>query len=270
MTSESRPKQRTVVIVQARMGSTRLPGKVLKELSGRPMLTHLLQRLGECRNVDDVWVATTWAPDDDAIVTTAAEAGAGVWRGPEEDTLSRYLGAAEAAGADVVVRVTGDCPLIEPGVIDAAVALRRDEHVDYVSAGSSSKLPRGLDCEVFTRTALATAATVDMDPASREHVTLAIFHRPELFDTLLWPAPAELQRPHWRLCVDEPADFELVEKIYERLWNPDEIIRFEQVAALLEAEPELAAINAEVKQRAYPGQERPGPRLHSALSSGQG
>jgi CTP:molybdopterin cytidylyltransferase MocA len=166
MTSESRPKQRTVVIVQARMGSTRLPGKVLKELSGRPMLTHLLQRLGECRNVDDVWVATTWAPDDDAIVTTAAEAGAGVWRGPEEDTLSRYLGAAEAAGADVVVRVTGDCPLIEPGVIDAAVALRREEHVDYVSAGSSSKLPRGLDCEVFTRTALATAATVDLDPAS--------------------------------------------------------------------------------------------------------
>jgi spore coat polysaccharide biosynthesis protein SpsF len=270
MTSEPRPEERTVAIVQARMGSTRLPGKVLRELSGKPMLAHLLERLGECRNVNDVWVATTWAPDDDAIVTTAAEVGAGVWRGPEDDTLTRYMGAAKAAGADVVVRVTGDCPLIEPGVIDAAVTLRKEEHVDYVSAGSSSKLPRGLDCEVFTRTALGTADTVDQDPASREHVTLAMFHRPELFDTLLWPAPAELQRPNWRLCVDEPADFELVEKLYERLYEPGSIIRFEQVAGLLEAEPELVTINAEVKQRAYPGQDRPGPRLHSALSSGSG
>jgi spore coat polysaccharide biosynthesis protein SpsF len=249
------------VVVQARMGSTRLPGKVLRPLAGRPLLAHLLQRLGHCRSADVVVVATSDRPADRAVAELAEAEGAVAFAGAEHDVLARYLGAAEAVGADELVRVTGDCPLIEPGVVDAAVALRRAEQADYVSAGSAGGLPRGLDCETFTLDALRRADRLDTDPASREHVTLAIFHRPEAFTTLLWPAPPELHRPGWRLCVDEEADLRLVQTIYQRLWRPGTIITFAEVAELLEAEPALAAGNAHVAQKPYPGQDRPRPPL---------
>ena len=149
-------------------------------------------------------------------------------------------------------------------MIDAAVALRRAEGVDYVSAGSAGGIVRGLDCEAFARAALELAGRLDTNPASREHVTLEMFHSPGRFSTLLWQAPAELRRPGWRLCVDEQADLRLLEAIYERLWRPGHIIGFAEVAALLDAEPALAALNAEVVQRGWPGQERPGPPPHTA------
>jgi spore coat polysaccharide biosynthesis protein SpsF len=252
------------IVVQARMGSTRLPGKVLRPLAGRPLLAHVIERLGHARTADVVVVATSDQPADQALVELAEREGALAVTGPEHDVLSRYLLAAEVAGADELVRVTSDCPLIKPGVIDAAVELRRARGVDYVSAGSLGGVPRGLDCEAFTRQALERADRLDTDIASREHVTLELFHRPEEFSTLLWEAPPELRRPGWRLCVDEPADLRLLEAIYERLWRPGRIIAFAEVAALLEAEPALAALNAQVEQKSYPGQDRSRPPLHTA------
>jgi spore coat polysaccharide biosynthesis protein SpsF len=252
------------IVVQARMGSSRLPGKVLRPLAGRPMLAHLLERLGHARTADVVVVATSTEPADQALVELAEHEGALAVTGPEYDVLTRYLMAAEAAGADELVRVTSDCPLIDPGVIDAAVELRRATGVDYVSAGSLGGVVRGLDCEAFTRAALERADLMDTDLASREHVTLELFHSPQAFSTLLWEAPPELRRPGWRLCVDEQADLKLLEAIYERLWRPGHIIGFAEVAALLDAEPALAALNAQVEQRTYPGQDRPRPPLHTA------
>jgi spore coat polysaccharide biosynthesis protein SpsF len=250
----------TVIVVQARMGSTRLPGKVLRPLAGRPMLSHLAERLAHCQEADRVVIATTELPEDEAIVRLCAEEGIAVHTGPGDDVLARYVGAAVAAGATTVVRVTGDCPLIEPTAIDASIGWFRTHDIDYLSAGTASGLPRGLDHEVFTVEALLKADQLDDDPLTREHVTLEIYHNPDIFRTMLWPAPAALRRPGWRLCVDEEADLRLVETIYDRLWEPGRIITFDQVAALLDADPALAASNAEVRQRTYPGAGRPGPQ----------
>jgi len=241
--------RRVVCIVQARTGSTRLPGKVLKPLVGRPMLAHLIERLQATRMLNGIVVATTHLPQDRPIVELAEQAGVMWYTGPEEDVLARYAGAAEMAGAEVVVRITSDCPLIDPVTVDEVVRFYLAYDYDYVGAGVGSGFPRGLDTEVFSRSALERAHELARDAASREHVTLYIYRHPELFRVASYPAPQNLRHPEWRLCVDEEDDFRLIEIICRRLYRPGSIIDIRDVVRLLEAEPELSRINAHVRQK---------------------
>jgi len=225
-------------------------GKVLKELAGRPMLAHLIDRLKACAAFDRIVVATTVNRRDDPIAGLAGEAGVEVFRGDEEDVLSRYAGAAAQADAGVVVRVTGDCPLIDPVTSENTVRYFLSGAYDYAAAGVGSGLPRGLDTEVFTRAALEEAHQLAADRPSREHVTYYIYHHPERFRLAPpYEAPPELQRSHYRLCVDEEDDFRLISEIYRRLYRPGLIIDIREVVDLLDREPALAALNSGVVQK---------------------
>jgi spore coat polysaccharide biosynthesis protein SpsF (cytidylyltransferase family) len=161
----------TVAIIQARMTSSRLPGKVLMDIAGQPALTRMITRLRSARRIDQIVVATTTNATDDPIVSLSAELGIQVWRGDEMDVLGRYAGAAVNFNADPVVRLTSDCPMIDPEIVDAAIKMFESGDWDYVSNGIHRTYPDGLDVEVFSRAALNTAAEEAHHPFCREHVT---------------------------------------------------------------------------------------------------
>jgi len=238
-----------VCIVQARTGSTRLPGKVLKLMVGRPMLSHLIDRLKPATLFEEIIIATTTLDQDLPVVELAKQAGVKYYRGDKDDVLSRYVGAAKEAKTDVVVRVTSDCPLIDPVTVDNVVTYFLHHDFDYVGAGVSTGFPRGLDTEVFTWQALLKAHYLGHEKPDREHVTYYIHRHPERFKLGYYQAPPELRYPGFRLCVDEENDFRLINEIYQRLYFPGEIIEIKKVIELLKKEPKLALMNVHVKQK---------------------
>jgi spore coat polysaccharide biosynthesis protein SpsF len=194
------------VVVQARMSSTRLPGKVLEELhDGRRTLDLVIERLRRARELDAIVLATSDEPSDDPVVQRAGELGVAVVRGPLADVLERYRLAAAQIGPEAVVRITGDCPLVDPGLVDHLVHTWRSGRADYVAnVFEPRSFPKGLDIEVVSTSALLTAAAEATDPADREHVTPFIRSRPERFAGQgLWLTPAH---PEIRLTLDTPAD----------------------------------------------------------------
>jgi spore coat polysaccharide biosynthesis protein SpsF len=240
---------RTVAIVQARMGSTRLPGKVMLPLLGQPVLSRVMRRAGRARTLDEVVVATTTRPDDDAIVALAEREGWPVVRGSETDLLDRYLLAARTHDAEVVVRITSDCPLIDPDVIDATVDAFHAADVDYASNTlEPPTYPRGLDVEVVSRPALERAGREDADPAWREHATPFVYRHPELFRLLRVPADDDHSDLRWTL--DTPEDYRLISRIYEALDRDD--FGWREALALVEANPSWTALNDGVVQKTVP------------------
>ena len=239
----------TVAIVQARLGSTRLPGKVLLPLLGEPMLTRVVRRVMRATTIDTTVVATTRRPEDDVIVDLGHREGWAVERGSEDDLLDRYVAAARAHDADVVVRITSDCPLIDPGVIDRTVLAFRTGGIDYASNTlEPATYPRGLDVEVVRRAALERAWREDRDPAWREHATPYIYRHPEIFRLLRVPAEDDHAAERW--SVDTAEDFELVERIYVALGRDD--FTWREALAVVEAHPGWAAINRHVVQKVVP------------------
>lgn len=230
------------------MTSTRLPGKVLMEAAGRPLIDHHLKRLRRARSVDAVVLATTVNATDDPLVAAAARIGVPVFRGDEVDVLGRFAGAAAVMEADVVVRVTADCPLIDPDLIDALVAAW-SEGSDYVWI-DVTRWPRGFDAEIFPRALLDEADRKATDVYEREHVTPYIYRRPDRFrlGPPLAPAPGEWDL-QCRLCVDEAADLELIRRILDELaQNKPEFSRHD-IREILRRRPEWTAINRDVAQR---------------------
>lgn len=204
-------------VVQARTGSTRLPGKVLAEVAGRPMLGFLLDRLARLR-VDDLVVATSDLERDDPVAAVAAERHVDVVRGSEGDVLDRFLTALDAHPADVVVRITADCPLSDPDLISAAIDLRAQTGADYVSNSLLRTFPVGLDVEVVTATALRQAAAEATDAPEREHVMPFVYRRPERYRLVALRCPDLLGDERW--TVDTPADLERVRDIVARVPDP--------------------------------------------------
>jgi spore coat polysaccharide biosynthesis protein SpsF len=240
---------RTVAIVQARRGSTRLPGKVLLPLLGEPILTRVMRRASRARTLNEVVVATTTLPEDDAIVALADAHGWPVVRGSETDLLGRYLQAAATHDAEVVVRITSDCPLIDPAVIDATVTAFRAGDVDYASNTlPPATYPRGLDVEVIARPALERAGREDRDPAWREHATPYLYRHPELFRLLRVPADDDHADQRW--SVDTAEDYELVGRIYDALGRDD--FSWLDALAVVEANPSWSSINRHVPQKVVP------------------
>lgn len=241
--------KKTACIVQARTGSTRLPGKVLKPLKGKPMLAHIIERLKQAKLLDYIIIATSYLEQDRPIVESAQKNDVLSFAGSEDDVLLRYAKAAKTVDADTIVRVTGDCPLIDPVTVDNTVAFFKNNDYDYVGAGISTGFPRGLDTEVFSKEALIRANAAAKDAPSREHVTYYMYMHPDEFRIGYYYAPPGMKYPEWRLCVDERDDFRLIEEIYERLYRKDEIINIEEVIKLLKNSPELLKINSNVVQK---------------------
>ena len=243
-------KPRIVAISQARMTSTRLPGKVLMPAAGPPLLAHHLDRLSRAPGLDAVVLATTVNAADDPVAECAESLGVAVFRGDEQDVLGRFAGAAALAGADLVVRVTADCPLIDPALVGRLIAAFRDDpSLDYLSI-DSTRYPRGLDAEILPRRLLDEAAAKAADPVEREHVTPYIYRRPERFRLGTALVPAEpVEPPDQRWCVDEPADYELVRRLLEALLPSNPAFGWQDCCKLLRDHPDWMDINRAVRQK---------------------
>ena len=236
-----------VAIVQVRMGSSRLPQKVLKDLGGATVLDRVLNRLGRSRLIQETLVATTIEPADDAIVEHCERTGRKVFRGSERDVLDRYYQAAKYMNADVVVRVTSDCPVIDPEVTDATVRAFLDRHVDYASNVRVRTFPRGLDIEVMTLQALERAWRESTERYQREHVTPYICERPSEFKLHGIENDTDCSQHRW--TVDTPEDLQLLRAIYARFGGRDDF-GWREVLELVEGEPSLADINRHIAQKA--------------------
>jgi spore coat polysaccharide biosynthesis protein SpsF len=241
------PSTRTACIVQARVGSTRLPGKVLESIGGMPVLTHVLRRCQAIEGVDAVVCATVDGPDGAAVAALAEKLGVHVFCGSEIDVLARYHGAAHAVGAEIVMRVTSDCPLIDPEVCDAVLRLRADEGADYAANNMPPSWPHGLDCEAFTIAALDEANETATDPADREHVTPWI-RRNRAFRRVNLAGPGgELTGQRWTL--DYPEDLVFLRELYARVGHTEFYPSWREIAHLVNQEPRLTLINEGRKQR---------------------
>src|SRR5581483_3260742 len=245
----SREHLRIVAVIQARMGSTRLPGKVLKPIAGKPLLWHIVHRLKASRLIEDIAIATTTNPLDEAIVEFGRGEGITVVRGPEDDVLARFARAAEQLDADIIVRVSSDAPFIDAGFVDHLVATMIEQNGDYVlMEEGASCAHEGVD--PLTRRALdKLMMDASHDPAAQEHVTGYFKLHPD-FVPIARAAPyPSLARDGGRLTIDTPDDLAFVEAVHARLAAKAGEASLADLLLLLEREPQLAAINRHVRQK---------------------
>lgn len=234
-----------VLIAQARINSTRLAGKVLADLAGRPLLARLLSRVKQCRQVDEIVVATSNLPSDEPVVELARRAGVGWFCGDEHDVLGRFVAAARQQQADVVIRVTGDCPLIDPEVTDRVIQELTSHagECDYASNVMQRTYPRGLDTEVMFFDTLARIDRLASSKPAREHVTIVPrSERPELF--LVRHVVDEQDNSDLRWTVDTADDLALVRRLYEELSLGERPVAYRQLLHYVRQHPELARMNA--------------------------
>lgn len=239
---------KTVAIIQARMGSSRLPGKVLTDIGGKPALAWVVRAARATLGVDEVWVATSVCAADDAIAAWCEANGVPLHRGSESDVLDRFAGAAKASGADIVARLTADCPLLDPAVVAQTIRLHAVTGVDYASNVDPPTWPDGLDCEVLTRKALLAAADEATRASDREHVTPFVRNNRDRFtaETLIAPLPG-LTAERWTL--DTPEDLGLLTALAERL-PADRPPSYLEVLAVLDREPQLRDVNRKSERNA--------------------
>jgi len=238
-----------VAIVQARMGSTRLPGKVLMDLGGKTVLARVVARLRRAILIDQIVVATTDSVIDNAIIRECQRLQVEYFRGSENDVLDRYYQAANSCEAQIVVRITADCPLIDAEVVDDVIRVLLSRG-DYASNTLARTYPRGLDAEVFTIAALERAWQDAHEPHQREHVTPYFYEHPEIFELTSLRGRIDYSRYRWTL--DTAEDLELLRTIYARLDNRDDF-HWLRAVRVMEDEPDLAERNVHVVQKALQG-----------------
>lgn len=231
-------------IIQARVSSSRLPGKVLKPILGKPMLAHQIERVLRANSLERLVLATSTETLDDPLVALASAAGIPCWRGSLEDVLDRFVGAGRAYGATHVVRLTGDCPLADPELIDAVVAHYRASGGDYASNTSPPTFPDGLDVEVMSMAALERAWREATLPSEREHVTRYIYERPAQFRLVNYAGIKDLSQFRW--TVDNPEDFAVVTALYEALYPVNPNFTTLDILATIARRPELVRANAHI------------------------
>lgn len=238
-----------VAIIEARYSSTRLPGKVLMPILGQPMLARIFQRLKLARTLDDIIIATTESKTDDAVAEAMNRIGAHNFRGSEEDVLDRVVKAAESASADIIVEVTGDCPLIDPALVDKVVADFLVGGADFVSNILPHTTPRGTDVRVFRAADLAEINRTSTDPADHEHVSLHFWEHLDKYicrnvEMDLPDVVAEI-----RLTVDTAEDLELVRAVYAGLYEKNPAFSLVDVLDFLNSNPHLLELNRSVDQK---------------------
>lgn len=239
-----------VIVVQARMTSTRLPGKVLMDVGGKPMLVQQLRRLKRCRRADEIVLATTRNDVDDTVVALADAEGVRWFRGSENDVLSRYAGAAREAQAGLIVRITADCPLIDPGVTDRVIAAleERATECDYAANVVRRTFPKGLDAEAFFVDTLERVHRMGASRPAREHVTWFIYReRPDLF--AVHSVVDDEDHSDIRWTVDTAEDLALVRRLYEELELCERDLTYRDILAHVLARPDLVEMNRRIVQR---------------------
>ncbi len=241
--------KKVTAIIQARMGSTRLPGKVLMKLEGKTVLQHVIERVKQADMVNDIIIATTLLDHDNPIVEEATKCGVRIYRGSEDDVLSRYYLAAKENRSDVIVRITSDCPLIDPIVVDELVRYYLDNNFDIVTnAGAdlfNRTYPRGLDTEVFSFDMLEEAYLNAAKPYQREHVTPYLYERSER--VFYYKNNVDLSKYRWTLDTHE--DFQLIAFIYKQLYKETNNFYMNDILELFDSHPEIFKINEGVEQK---------------------
>ena len=241
--------KRTVAIIQARMASTRLPGKVLLPLGGATVIDCVIARVEAAEGIDAICVAIPVGDRDEPLARhLSKKPGVSVVRGSENDVLDRYMSAATASDAGIIVRITSDSPMIDPRVVSAVVAMQRATGAAYAATALETGYPAGCDAEAFTRAALTTAHAEARDQYEREHVTPFLWRRPERFPAVYLDRKPDLRT--LRMTLDTPEDYEFVSAVYARL-GQDPLFGVDAVVGLLAREPKLAEVNRGVKQTPY-------------------
>ncbi len=233
-----------LAVLQARVSSTRLPGKVLADILGSPMILRQVERVMRAKNIDQLVVATSDRMDDDALADLCKAHGVEVFRGDLDDVLRRFGDCAADYGASHVVRLTGDCPLTDPEIIDRLISLHLAGNYDYCSSAVPPTFPDGLDAEIMTATALSAAVNEATLPSEREHVTPFIISRPERFRLGSLRNEEDLSVLRW--TVDEKEDLEFVRQVYGHLYERNPAFTMQDVLDLLEREPALATVNKHI------------------------
>jgi spore coat polysaccharide biosynthesis protein SpsF len=231
------------------MTSSRLPGKVLINFCGKPMIQHIYERLRTCRNVSDIILAIPDAKESDPLAEQARRMGCPFHRGDEANVLSRFYDAAKAIKADTVIRITGDCPLVDPAVIDWLVEEYSKGIFDYMAVDQEGGFPRGLDSEIFSFHVLERVHSAAHLPYEREHVTPYIYQHPDLFKALFVEAEGKLRRPDLRLTVDADEDLELLSRIYQALYHEGKVFAIGEALNFIDGHPELKGLNAHIRQK---------------------
>jgi len=239
---------RIVASVEARMHSSRLPGKVLKDICGKPVLWHIVERLKRAERVQDIVIATTVNPKDDQIVEFADKLGVKIFRGSEEDVLHRLVDAHKMMKSDTIVEITGDSPLIDPEIVDQTIELYLNNDADYVSNTLTRSYPIGIRTQVFSLDLLSRCEKESYLPKDREHVTTHICKNPDKFKLLNLEAPASQNFPKLRLTLDYEEDLNVIRKIYEGLYfeKPNFLLR--DVLHFLSDHPDIPEINRHCRQ----------------------
>lgn len=240
-----------VATIQARMGSTRLPGKVLRTILGKPMLALQVERILQSRLIDEVIIATSVEPQDDVIEKLAQEIGVSCFRGSENDVLSRIIGALKAFYADINVEFMGDNPLPDPVLVDAIIGfyLKNAEKFDYVTNAIKTTFPPGVEVFVYPARILYDAASRAIDPDLREHVGIHIYRHPERYRLCNLEAPPWFHYPDLHLEVDTQEDFEVVSAVFEHFYPDNPGFSLAQVIDFMKAHPDLAQRNRQVERR---------------------
>ena len=238
-----------VAIIQARMGSTRLPGKVLKEINGSPMLEYVINRVKLSKNLDKVVLAIPDTVEDNVLFELAKKLNTICIRGKEKDVLSRYLKAVKETKADVIIRITADCPLIDPQIIDEMIDSFEKEKCGYLLNDPECKgHPRGFDVDIFFTKCLEKTAELVKRDYHKEHITTFMLDNPEMFKVRYYEAPKNLYRSDYRLCVDEESDLILIKKIFEH-FKPRKDFNAQEIIKYIDENPKIANINKNVKQK---------------------
>jgi len=232
-------------ILQARMSSTRLPGKVLEPIMGRTLLACQIERVRRSRGIDRLVVATSCNPEDLPIADECRKQNIDVYRGDLYNVLDRFYQAARRYHAEHIMRLTGDCPLIDPQIVDALISFYLEAECDYASNCRPPSYPDGLDAEVFTFAALENAWRESTLPEEKEHVVVHIITHPERFKIANYRYSRDLSRLRW--TVDEPEDLEFVRRVYEALYPKKPAFTMDDVLDLLDRRPELIQINNQHK-----------------------
>ena len=235
-------------MIQARMSSSRLPGKVMKPLVGKPMIEHILKSLSNSKKISDIIVLTSTNKQDDVLVNYLKENNWEYFRGDENDVLNRYYKAAEKYDADYIVRITADNPLIDHNVVDEVIEKAIESKVDYAANDLVKTYPLGYRVEIISRKTLNEIERIAKDSLSREHVTLYVIKNKERFKVINVNAPKSLRHPGWRLTVDAIEDFNLIEKIFQNLYSKNKSIKYKEVAEFLLKNPNLLKINRNIRQ----------------------
>lgn len=236
-------------VVQARMGSTRLPGKVLRPIRERPLIYHLVDRLDYSDLLDDIVFAIPASKENDVLFDWLSYRGLKIFRGSEKNVLQRFYNSAKKYNPELIVRICSDRPITDPWILDKVIQVHIDGKADYTSNNLKNTYPTGLDVEVFSLRSLKKAYNEATKDYEREHVTPFFYEHPQIFDLHNVEAEGKLNRPDLRLTVDREEDLKLIRKIYKELYHPGKVFSAEVVVDFLDENPQLQKINADIEQK---------------------